>query len=118
MSIVRCPVCHARREAVQVWALGRDLWQVKHVGPALFALDGPCPAQLAESSVLAVSREALEQEFGEEIASKPGYPQMQARITRTILGDARYREMMEEFLQILLGSERPATEGTPPTPDA
>jgi len=60
---------------------------------------------------------ALEQEFGEEIASKPGYPQMQARITRTILGDARYREMMEEFLQILLGSERPATEGTPPTPD-
>ncbi len=59
---------------------------------------------------------ALEQEFGEEIASKPGYPQMQARITRTILGDTRYREMMEEFLQILLGSERPAPEEEAPPP--
>ena len=50
---------------------------------------------------------ALEQEFGEEIAQKPGYPQMQARITRTILGDPRYREMMEEFLSVLLDSEHP-----------
>lgn len=47
---------------------------------------------------------ALEQEFGQEIARKPGYPQMQAKITRTILGDPRYREMMEEFLHILLDS--------------
>ncbi len=53
---------------------------------------------------------ALEQEFGEEIARKPGYPQMQAKITRTILGDPRYREMMEEFLHILLDS-RPVPPG-------
>ena len=59
---------------------------------------------------------ALEQEFGEEIASKPGYPQMQAKITRTILGDPRYREMMEEFLHILLDSRPGAAEEGNATP--
>lgn len=60
---------------------------------------------------------ALEQEFGEEIARKPGYPQMQARITRTILEDPRYREMMEDFLQILVETERARSEGGAPRPD-
>lgn len=62
---------------------------------------------------------ALEQEFGQEIARKPGYPQMQAKITRTILDNPNYREMMEEFLEILLESERLAREegASAPRPD-
>jgi hypothetical protein len=50
---------------------------------------------------------ALEQEFGQEIISKPGYAQMQHKITRTILEDERYREMMEEFLSLLVLSAQP-----------
>ncbi|MEW6281433.1 MAG: hypothetical protein AB1758_22680 [Candidatus Eremiobacterota bacterium] len=45
---------------------------------------------------------ALEQEFGEEIQHKPGYPQMQHKITRTILSDPHYREIVEDFLYCVL----------------
>ena len=61
---------------------------------------------------------ALGQEFGDEIARKPGYPQMQARITRAILEDPRYREMMEDFLQVLVETERARQEeGAAPRPE-
>lgn len=44
---------------------------------------------------------ALEQEFGEKVAQDPGFPQMKATITRRILNDARYREMVEKFLELI-----------------
>lgn len=47
----------------------------------------------------------LGQVFGEQIASNPGYPQMQAKITGSILGDSRYREVVEDFLEVLVASE-------------
>jgi hypothetical protein len=44
---------------------------------------------------------ALEKEFGEEIAQSPGFPQMKATITKRILNDPKYKEIVEEFLQLL-----------------
>jgi len=44
---------------------------------------------------------ALEKEFGEEIAQNPGFPQMKATITKRILNDPKYKEIVEEFLQLL-----------------
>jgi hypothetical protein len=48
---------------------------------------------------------ALEQEFGEGIAHNPGFPQMKATITKRILNDPKYKEIVEEFLQLLSLSE-------------
>jgi hypothetical protein len=44
---------------------------------------------------------ALEQEYGDEITKNPGYPQMEARLTRKILEDPHCRETMEKFLKLL-----------------
>lgn len=49
---------------------------------------------------------ALEQEYGQQIVENPGYPQMKAKITKKILTDPRYKEMVEEFLQLLSLSEQ------------
>ena len=49
---------------------------------------------------------ALEHEFGEEIAQNPGYPQMKATITRRILNDPKYKDIIEEFLELLSLSEQ------------
>lgn len=44
---------------------------------------------------------ALEQEYGEKVTKDPGYPQMEKTLTKKILDDPRYREMVEEFLKTL-----------------
>ncbi|MDQ7822980.1 MAG: hypothetical protein RDV48_09325 [Candidatus Eremiobacteraeota bacterium] len=49
---------------------------------------------------------ALEQEFGEGIIQNPGYPQMKAKLTKRILSDPKYRDIMEEFLTLLNLSEQ------------
>ena len=48
---------------------------------------------------------ALEQVFGQEVGKNPGYPQMQAKITTTILREEHYREVVEDFLEVLVKSE-------------
>lgn len=40
----------------------------------------------------------LSEEYGEHIVHDPGYPQMEAKLTRHILEDPRYKEVIEEFL--------------------
>lgn len=48
---------------------------------------------------------ALEQEYGQNIIQNPGYPQMKSTITKKILTDPKYKEIVEEFLQLLSLSE-------------
>jgi hypothetical protein len=50
-------------------------------------------------------RSALEQEYGDGIAQDPGYPQMKKVLTDQLLRDPNYREMVEEFIEIITLSE-------------
>jgi len=50
-------------------------------------------------------KSALEQEYGGGIAQDPGYPQLKKVITDQLLNDPRYRDMVEEFLEIITLSE-------------
>ncbi len=59
---------------------------------------------------------ALEQEFGEEIQQKPGFPQMQQKISRTILSDDRYREVVVDFLNCVLQHKGRTGEEPAPAP--
>ncbi|MBQ7528874.1 hypothetical protein IJT10_03105 [bacterium] len=68
------------------------------VAQALSSLDINSPNFMEESTSILVDS-ALKEAFGQSIESNPGYPQMQDKIMRTIFGDERYREILEDFLQ-------------------
>jgi hypothetical protein len=49
---------------------------------------------------------ALEQEYGQGVIENPGYPQMKKTITKRILNDPKYKEIVAEFLELLRLSEQ------------
>lgn len=52
-----------------------------------------------------VVAQVLKMEYGSDLESKPGYPQMEHKLTKKILDDPKYREMMEDFLKFVSLSE-------------
>lgn len=52
-------------------------------------------------------KSALEQEYGDKLSQDPGYGQMKQVLTNQVLNDPRYREMVEEFLELITLSESP-----------
>lgn len=67
---------------------------------SLLKMDRNSKSFLPEAAHQMVSS-ALEQEYGDEIIKNPGYPQMEAKITKKILEDPQCRQIMEEFLKLL-----------------
>lgn len=63
----------------------------------LSKLDSNSESFLFDSTAVLV-RSALRETFGQKLESNPGYPQMQAKIVKTILEEDRYREIIEDFL--------------------
>lgn len=87
------------------------------VKPEIMALDPDSETFLPEATEKLVGS-VIEQEYGEHASRDPGYPQMQEKIARTILENPEYREMVADFLDILLmtrpvqagGAQEPAAE--------
>lgn len=85
------------------------------VKPEIMSLDPESETFLPEATEKLVGS-VIEQEYGEHVSRDPGYPQMQEKITRTILENPEYREMVADFIDILLmtrpvqgdGSQEPA----------
>lgn len=44
----------------------------------------------------------IEQEYGEHMSRSEGFPQMQEKLTRTILENPHYREQVTDLLEIML----------------
>lgn len=83
---------------------------LSNVMPALLSMDENDENFVPDATEKLVGS-ALEQEFGEEIQQKPGFPQMQQKISRTILSDDRYREVVEDFLYAVLQHKARPDEG-------
>lgn len=89
---------------------------LSNIMPALLSMDENDENFLPDATEKLVGS-ALEQEFGEAIQEKPGYPQMQQKISRTILSDDRYREVVEDFLSCVLQHKaRSGEEGSAEQP--
>ncbi len=82
---------------------------LSNVMPALLSMDENDENFLPDATEKLVGS-ALEQEFGEQIHEKPGFPQMQQKISRTILSDDRYREVVEDFLNCVLAHKGRSNE--------
>lgn len=80
------------------------------VKPEIMALDPDSETFLPEATEKLVGS-VIEQEYGEHASRNPGYPQMQEKITRTILDNPDYRERMADFLDILLMTRPHQDEG-------
>ncbi len=70
----------------------------------IMKLDPGSEAFVPEATSALVEK-ALGQVFGDKVARSPGFPQMHDKITNTILGDEKCREVIEDFLEILVQSE-------------
>ncbi len=83
-----------------------------NVKASILAMDPNSETFLPEATEKLVGG-VLEQEYGEHVLRDPGYPQMQEKITRTLLEDERYREIITDFLEVLLMSQgqAPPLEG-------
>jgi len=52
-----------------------------------------------------VVAQVLKMEYGDRMVEDPGYSQMEKKLTKKMLDDPKYREMMEDFLKFVSLSE-------------
>ncbi|MGV8124017.1 MAG: hypothetical protein AB2L14_30065 [Candidatus Xenobiia bacterium LiM19] len=71
----------------------------------ILKMDKDSESFLPEATSRLVSS-ALEQEFGQDVIENPGFPQMKSTITKRILNDPKYKEIVAEFLELLSLSEQ------------
>lgn len=69
----------------------------------------PSGESFVSDAASALVGSALGQVFGEQLKDSPGYPQMHDKITRTILAESHYREVVEDFLNVLIEADAQAS---------
>ncbi len=82
------------------------------VKPDISSLDPDSETFLEEATEKLVGN-VLGQEYGEHIERNPAFPQMQEKITRTILENPEYREQVADLIEMVLMTA-PVEEGPPP----
>lgn len=99
-------------EAAQKLPSTEDERFLANVKPEILSLDPDSETFLDEATEKLVGS-VIEQEYGEHMSRNPAYPQMQEKITRTILENPQYREMVADFLDIMLMTAPQAGEEAP-----
>ena len=76
------------------------------VTPEILKLD-PEDQDFVDEATGKIIDGVLVQEYGEHFKRKRAYGQMKRKLTRTLLNDADHREMVEDFLSVVILTGRP-----------
>lgn len=79
---------------------------LESVKPEILKLD-PEDEDFVDNATGKLIDGVLVQEYGEHFKRKPAYSQMKRKLTKTILNDPDHREAVEDFLSVLMLTERP-----------
>lgn len=103
-------------EAAQKLPSSKEEKFLASVKPDILSMDPESETFVPDATEKLVGS-VIEQEYGEHVLRNPGFPQMQEKIARTILEDDRYREIVTDFLDVLLmtqgiSQQAPGDEGS------